>query len=221
MSNIDNRHNVVPFVSGKSVAFKDQRLAKVGYKSTTKNKAKFPSICVSIPPVSDNMVTENVEKLIPYIRMMIEETQDKVIRGLYEGKGGNLSSISDEEIGVDACIGYLEMETTGGRLTKEAVTDWFEENLADTLTVVLAEKLGFTGDTLTEGQTKEIGKYLAGYREVIGSLSGGKTFLQPAQIQGVRKAIGYVDPEDDIAKKLTARLNNMEKKPELAELLDI
>lgn len=221
MSNIDTRHNVLPFVAGNSEPLNGQRLAKVGYKTTKKNPAKLKSVCVSVPMIQPEVILANAEILVPYVRMMLEDTQDKVIRALYEGKNGALTSVDDSEIDIQACIGFLELERTGGRLTREQIEQWFDSDLSDPLMVVLAEKLGFTGDELTDAQTQAVEKHLKGYREVFASLAGGKTFLQPNQIQGLRNALKFAEPESEMVTRLNTRLDNMEKKPEITELLDI
>ncbi len=100
MSNVSNVHDVIPFVAGKSAALSDQRLAKVGYKSSAKNPAKFPSVAVSVPFLSDDSLRENMDSLLPYIKGMMEKTQDDVIRSLYESKDGTLKIVQDHEISV-------------------------------------------------------------------------------------------------------------------------
>lgn len=222
MSQVSNRHTVVPFVAGKTVALNDQRLAKVGYKTTKKQKAKFANVAVSVPVIStdskefnDLMGSGRMDK---YVIGLLENAQDGIIRSLYESNNGVLSSVSDEEIGFDACIAFMEAESTGNRLTKEAIEAWFDESMKDNLYVVIAEKLGFNEPT--ENQDKEIQKHLNGYRGVFSSLAGGKTFLQPTQIKGCKTALSIVE-DDDMAKRLMNRLTNMEKTPDVVELLDL
>lgn len=219
MSNISNRHNVNPFVSGQSDPLTGQRLAKVGYKSTKANPAKYPSICVSVPPISTQEITDNISALIPAIKNMLANAQDGVIRGLYEGSDGTLSSVSDNEISVLACVGFLESESSGGRLTKEGIENWFSGNLEDNLSVIIAAKLGF--DMSTDEQMIVIGKHVKGYKDLLSSLSGGKTILQPVQISSLKKVLDLVSVEDDMSEKLRTRLIAMENKPKLEELLEL
>lgn len=215
---ISNRHSVVPFVAGETTAMADQRLAKVGYKSTKKTPAKFKSIAVSVPQIT-SIDEEQLERLLPHVVAMLENAQDGIIRSLYESSGGNLASVSDEEISIDACIGYLEAEATGGRLTKEKVEEWFTENLSDNLSVTIADKLKFT--ELTPETEKVVNQHLNAYRGILASLAGGKTLLNPAQIAGCKKALELTANEDDTYKKLLARLVAMEKKPDMDALLEL
>jgi hypothetical protein len=195
-----------------------QRLAKVGYKSTAKNPAKYPSVCASIPFMeipSDSQLL----KLMPYICAMLENAQDGIIKSLYESSDGKLEAVSDDDISIDSCISYMESEAQGSRLTIELLNKWFEEQMRDNLFVVFADKLGFTD--ITPDVEVTIGKRLSGYKELFASLSGGKTILQPAQIKGLKQALGYAPDGDDIALKLMNRLTGMENKPTMAEMLDL
>lgn len=215
---ISNRHSVVPFVAGETQAMADQRLAKVGYKSTKKTPAKYKSIAVSVPVIT-SIDEDQLERLLPHVVSMLENAQDGIIRSLYESSQGNLASVSDEEISIDACIGYLEAEATGGRLTKEKVEEWFTENLSDNLSVTIADKLNFT--SLTGENEKVINQHLNAYKGILASLAGGKTLLNPAQILGCKKALELSTNEDDVYKKLMARLEAMEKKPDMDALLEL
>lgn len=219
MSHFTGAHLINSFVAGKSEPLSGQRLAKIGYKSSKKQEAKFKSVCVSVPFVSEEMITGNINRLIPYVREMIGSAQDGIIRSLYESSGGLRSSVSDEEISIDSVIGYLEAESTGGRLTKEFLESWFDENMRENLTVVIADKLGF--EELNDMQMETIGKHLAGYKGLISSLSGGKTFLQDNQCKGLIKALEVSSVEDDTSKKLVARINGMLNKPKIEELLEL
>ena len=215
---ISNRHSVVPFVAGETQAMADQRLAKVGYKSTKKTPAKYKSIAVSVPVIT-SIDEDQLERLLPHVVSMLENAQDGIIRSLYESSQGNLASVSDDEISIDACIGYLEAEATGGRLTKEKVEEWFTENLSDNLSVTIADKLNFT--SLTGENEKVINQHLNAYKGILASLAGGKTLLNPAQIAGCKKALELASNEDDTYKKLMARLEAMEKKPDMDALLEL
>lgn len=219
MSIVSNVHTVVPFVAGKTQPFQNQRLAKIGYKPRGKNPARFASVAVSVPQIASQDIETNINRLLPYVGTLCESAQDGIIRGLYESSGGNLSSVLDSDISIEAVIGYLEAEALGSRLTKEKIESWFDSELADAITVLIGEKLGFT-DPNSE-QEKTIAKHVRIYRDVLAMLAGGKTFLDVKQIKGCKTALSLVsDDSDDIAVKLRNRLSAMENKP-IEELLDI
>jgi hypothetical protein len=226
MSNVSNAHNVNKFISGKSEALTGQRLAKVTYKSTKNNPAKYPSICASVPYINNQDIIDNVDNLVPYIKVMLENAQDGIIRSLYESADGNLTTVTNEDISIAQCINYLSAESQGSRLTKEYLSQWFTDNIEETLTYTFAVKLGFISaneedPVITDNQQVTLHKHINGYRDLISSLSGGKTILQDNQIKSIRKAVELSGVNDDISIKLINRLNTMENKPKIEELLDL
>ena len=210
MSAISNRHQVIPFIAGKTAPFAEQRLSKVGYKPSKNAPAKYPSICASIPKISSEWITEqNISRLQEHIKNLLQDAQDGILKSLYESSDGTLSGITDSDISFDACVNFMDAESIGDRLTIESINQWFDSQVADNLTVVIAERLKF--DLSTPEQKSTVSQHVKGYRGLIASLSGGKTFLQPVQIAGLKRALDVSSVDDEMSKKLYARLENMEK----------
>jgi hypothetical protein len=134
--------------------------------------------------------------------------QDKIIRSLYESREYALERVADSEIGFAAIAGYVSSEQSGGRLTKEYLEQWFDANLRDNLTVVIADKLGF--EDLNESQLETVNQHLAGYRGLIAAIGGRKTMLSVAQITGIRRAFQVTAVDDVTVSQLEARLTEME-----------
>lgn len=223
MSNVSNIHSVVPFNAGDK-PLSGQRLAKVGYKSTKKNPAKYRSVAVSVPPIDKTVVSLSIDFLMPHIVSMLENAQDGLIRTLYEGADGALSQVSDEEISIPAIVGWLNAEAAGDRLTKERIESWFKAELFENLSAMIAEKLGYlSGESeLTEDQEKTVEKHVKVYSDVLSMLAGGKTLLAEKQIKGCRNALALcADDSDPIAVRLNARLDAMEKKEKIEEMLEL
>jgi hypothetical protein len=220
MSNVSSAHDVVPFVAGKTNPLTDQRLAKVGYKSTVKNPAKYPSIAVSVPMILDADIVDNTEQLLPYFRNMLEGIQDSVIRSLYESKEGELSVVTDSDISIKACIAFLESEAAGDRLKKEHIEAWFDRVCADNTYTLIAEKLGFTGDELTEAQDCVIKKHVKTYKDILSMLAGGRTNLTPVQIKSCKTVIELSEDDSGIGQKLLKKLEVMEA-PKVTEFLEL
>jgi len=228
MSNFDGQHLIEKFDSKKSGAISGQRLAKVGYK-TTKDKTtgqtiapKYLSVCASVPYLSNSAIEANIARLLPYIKNMVENAQDGVIRSLYESSDGMLTAVTDQDISLDAVIGFLEAESSGGRLTKEFIEAWYLANVHDTVYLLLAEKLGYEGN-LTPEQDATIGRHTKGYKDMFASLAGGKTFYQPNLVKKLRKVLelsSLVD-SDDTAAKLDARLAKMLEVKPIEELVEL
>ena len=136
MSNISNRHNVLAFVAGKSEPLSGQRLAKVGYKKTKDVPNPPQSICVSIPQFTNEQILARAADFLPVIREAIHGLQDGIIRSLYESRNHSItefSSVSDDEISLDACIAFAESERNGGRITAEFLKSWFAKEMGDSL----------------------------------------------------------------------------------------
>ena len=219
MSNISNRHQVVPFTAGESKPLSGQRLAKVGYKTSKKTPAKFKSICVSVPQIDPTEVQEKISRLLPHIGTMLENAQDGIIRSLYESQEGNLSSVADHEISIDSCIAFMDAEAAGDRLKKEHIESWFDAEISENLFILVAEKLGFTEPNAD--QTGVIQKHVKTYRDVISMLAGGKTRLEEKQIKGCRVALSLGNTDGGIGQKLMNRLDQMEKAPKIEDMLEL
>ena len=219
MSHFPSTHLVTAFDSAKSQALTGQRLAKIRYKTTAKQAAKFPSVCVSVPFLADSEIMDNLPALKVHIRAMLEAAQDGVIRSLYETSDGKLSSMQDSDISVLACIGFLNAESEGGRLTKEMIDAWFDASLGEYVTALIVEKLGY-GEDLTPEQEHTVSRHVRGYKDMYSALAGGKTIYQPNQIASLRRVLGLVD-SSEVGEKLEARLVGMLSKPKMEDLLEL
>lgn len=233
MSNISNRHIVELFTASKSIPLTGQRLAKALWKSREgKNgkedkKALYPSICVSLPMIKE-VSEDQMDRLLPHLLTLIEQTQDKIVKSLFESSGGKLlgGSIGEEDIGIGAIISYLDAEQSGGRLNKEMIAEWFSEYLSDNLTAMIGEKIG--ADSGSDEDVDKINPHLNSYKEIFCSLAGGATVLGDKQINGCKNALALVGEEGcsgvgaDIYKKLMDRLVRMQDKREVVkDLLEL
>jgi len=231
MSNISSHHNVVSFNAAESKAFAGQRLIKVCYKSRGDKKAELPNVCVSVPPVS--LKDEELILLKEYVEQMVMDTQDKIVKGMYESRtrdGLKLDRISDEDISLNSVIGYLSAVSTGGRLTKDGIVNWFDNSgVADVITVLLVDKLGFP-DVLNGEQNGVIEKHLDSYKSVFMSLSAPSVSLEEKQVNGLVKIMDMFSPSGDcvdnvkdvnnkIVNKLGVLVASLREKKELIDLL--
>lgn len=218
MSNVSNRHSVVPFVSGESKPLSGQRLARVGYKKTKEQPNPLPSVCASIPflPVPS---PEQINALLPHIGNLLESAQDGIFRSLYEASGGNLGTLQDEDIGIDACISFLNAQATGGKLSGDQIKAWFSTVLEDDLTALVATKLRFP--EITAENLPVIQKHVSAYRDLLASLAGYKGTMQEKQRNGLLVALDLAPSGDPMAQKLVAKIKSMEEKSkeDLLELL--
>lgn len=216
MSNVSTVHDLKPFKAGDK-PLSGQRLAKIGYKKTKNQTSPLASVAASVPHIPVDSITANITRILPHICTLLENAQDGIIRGLYESSQGALKIVQDHDISVEACIGFLEAESAGNRLTSDAVEKWFDAELSDNVFAMLAQKLGYLSDaadcTLTDAQETTVTKHMRIYRDVLSSLAGGKTMLAEKQIRGCRSALGLApDSDDPMVSRLTSRLDTMERK---------
>jgi len=216
---ISSRHNVNPFVAGKSEPLAGQRLAKVGYKKTKDNPNPPASVCASVPRIDDDSIVNNVQALLPGIRAMLEGVQDSVIRSLYESSDYALTSVSDDDISVGACIAFMLAESQGSRLSADAIGAWFDSNIRDNLTVVVADKLKF--DLSTPEQEQTVARHVNGYRALMATLAGKNVTLQPKQIQGIENALALASSDDAMSGKIRAKLDTLKNVKSVEELLEL
>jgi hypothetical protein len=219
MSHFPSTHLVTAFDSAKSQPLTGQRLAKIRYKTTKAQTAKFPSVCVSVPFATSAIVTtdNNLDRLMPHILALIETAQDGVIRSLYEASEGKLSSVQDSELGIDSILGYLEAESQGTRLTKEFIGAWFDTDVAEILQAAFVDKWSWDGE-LTHEQTVKLEQVTKAHKEMFAALAGGKTSYNIGQCAGLLKVLDLADTSDT-AEKLRARLVGMSTKVDIAEML--
>lgn len=218
MSVISNVHSVVPFDSKTSKAFDGQRLIKVIYKTVRKGEnagTRKDSKCVSIP--ADVVLDDDTYSAFePHILSLYKDTQDSIIRYLVDA---GATEIQDAQIDSKAVLLWLEEEAKGNRLTREAVTIWFNASMADLLTVAFGDKLGVS-DTPTESQVKQIDVAVGVYRDKFAGLAGGKTSYDKETSVKLLKVLELVE-ENEITAKFQKRLEGMRDAPTGADMFGL
>lgn len=214
MSIIDTEnHNIVPYVSGTTKAFTGQRLASFNWKTVTDKSSVYYGIkreskAVSLPMITAEAITDNLIVLMPHIVSMLHSVQDKIIKAKLEIGGDSVVSIGNELINMKAIVEYLGDSNESGRLTKESVAAWFDESISNSLSVVLADKLGIS-EVPTNAESDKILAIVGKFRADISALAGGKTSYTPKVAAQLLKAVNHASDEDVIASKFKARLQKM------------
>ncbi len=212
MSIIDTlNHSVVSYDPKSSKAFAGQRLSKVSYKTVSDKESalygiKRESKCVSLPVIEVAEVIGNVSALAPAICEYLQTVQDKIVR---EKVDAGAASISMNDVGIVGILEWLDSQNgESGRLTKEVVGNWFSENIEESLAVLLAEKLGVS-EIPTDEESKQIMAVVAGFKDKVSSLAGGKTSYEPKLAESLKKCLNLA-PDGDILKcKFMNRLDKM------------
>jgi hypothetical protein len=207
MSNMTEAHNIVPYTSGITKPLNGQRLATVTYKTDKLTGTKPASVACSIPQVDTEAMKAHIDEFIPHIKTLVERTQDAIIRERHEASA---TLVSDKDIDIEHVIEYLNAESTGGRLTKAQVVEWFDENIADPLAVALATKMGVS-ENPTEEQSNRIENLLKEFRNNIGALTAGNMKYDPDTCNVLQKAISFAPADDILKERFNQRLDTMKK----------
>lgn len=216
MSNVSSTHDVVTYVSGKTVALTGQRLAKVSYKTDKATGVKKESKAVSIPLISSHDVESNLAILMPALKEFLQCQQDAIVRKLVDA---GATEVHDSQLSMQAIASYAEEESTGARLTKESIGAWFDSSVADYLRVAFADKLGLS-NTPTADEMFRVETAVATYKDKFAALAGGKTSYTPDVAEKLAKVLEFASEEDSIAAKFAVRLEKM-KTVAAADLLGL
>lgn len=226
MSIIDTLNHSVVTYDGKNKPFTGQRLAKVTWKTNNDKTSAYYNIkreskCVSLPVVASAELVANITALSPHLVAYLHSVQDKMVREMLDSQN-NCVSISTQDISIPAIIEYLEGSDESGRLTKESVAAWFDSTVADSLSLLLAEKLGIS-DVPTDAESAKVLEVVGAFKSKIAALAGGKTSYEPKVCKSLINALAVVGSDDALAVRFTSRLQKMvaesEKQVELMDLL--
>lgn len=164
--------------------------------------------CVSVPKL-DISVTPQILK--DALLAALEDLQDAVIRvivvaALEEGK--NVITVMDAQLNFEAIAEYAKAQAAGGKINKELIEGWFDEDLADQLTLALATALKIPdGAVPTAEQEKKIADAVTGYRDVFKMFSAPKAGISPRIAQQMQKAMDRAtNKEHRVYKALALKL---------------
>ncbi len=189
------------------------RIVKCLYQERTSGKYKGTKIAENsytrIPTthLTEEVVIERIAELAPYVLLYLQGIEDSIIKK-YHAAGGTQVYIAG--LSLDSLIEHLEESSAGSRLNKEKIGAWFDDCLADSLTVLFAAHLNITEDS-TEGELQKLETVLAAYKAKFESLASGKVYLKEPDCQAMIKVI---DASEDaassaIGKRFKLRLTKM------------
>ena len=145
---------VLGYTNGITKPASDLERLSVLYWKTGKDGIKQDSKSVSIPKIT-GLTPDELQAMIPHCISMLEQVQNKIIRGIVEDKK---NEVDFSDLTISKCMEYLESEGTDSngntvRLTKESIDTWFKLCLEDKLMLALSDKLGI-GESPTIEQCK-------------------------------------------------------------------
>lgn len=225
---LDKAGNLVflPYDPKAPISEKGLRTSKVMYKTakTGENAGikKGNNVCMLVEPLESADVTANIDRLIPHIIGMLELEQDKIIKAAHIA-GGDDSTLEVSAIDIEHILAVLEAERVSGRMTKEVITDWFDSELADTLTVLFADKLGISEEP-TQQEADKIDAFIGVYRAKFAGLSSGVVSYsvdESTKLLAALEKCGIDFVADIIAARIREKLNKMINPVEVHELIDL
>ena len=129
----------------------DQRLVRLIAKGKNKREHLSESLCVSVPQVTIEQVTEYIDTLLPYVVGMVADAQDKIIREYRIESGA--ADIHQSLFDVPHVVQWLAANATGERLTGDMLREWFTEDYAEACTEWLKSKPALAN--ATEGKIEQ------------------------------------------------------------------
>lgn len=219
MSNVSSMHDVRAY-TGNEKALTDQRLVTVSFKTPKDAPIDFvkpANVCVSIPLIA---VQVNPAELQQAMQEQLENLQDSLIRSLYiascEAKAP-LKQITDSQIGYAALKAFAEQEAMSKRLTKDAISVWFDSSVSSDLMLALANAMKIPNNPDAE-QSAKLEKALTQYKELVTSLASPKASIAPKIAEQMEKVI-VLAPEGDRMRGLLLQKVQGFKTEKVVELL--
>lgn len=125
MSIISGQTNVHSFVKLDKDAkpAMGQRLVRLIAKGAQKHPNLNESLAVSVPRVTQDEIADVIDRLLPHVVGLVQDTQDKIIRDWRIEFGRE--AIPESEFSVDECIAYLDATAAGDRVSTEYLQEWF------------------------------------------------------------------------------------------------
>lgn len=215
MSIMSNIHTVVNYNPKKSEPFSGQRLSTVIYrnKDNTTASAVKQSQCVSIPTLLPDAVkeaflnTETQPALNSLLTDYLRSIQDSIIKSAVNS---GATAISDSDINIESCIEYHNNTSESVRLTSESVRLWFESDVIDSLTALIAEKMSVS-ENPTDTELNRISAIATAYKDKIAKLASGAVIYESHVCRELSVAVGLAYEESSIKTKLLERLDKMSK----------
>lgn len=208
MSIISPFHDVEVFTA-KSKAFENQRLSIITFKTPkdqkdNKDYKKPQNRCVSVPCLK---VKVEPAELQSALQALFEELQDAVIRKhvvtAIEDEA-KIITVSDDQIGFAACAAYAAENAISGKLTKEVINSWFDENMQEKLEVALANALQI-GEVPTADQIDKLNAAVKQHKELFSKCAATVPGIQMKVAKSLLNALKMVE-EDRVQMALVSKL---------------
>lgn len=187
MSNVSNSHNVQK-LEKNSKALSGQRMARVIAKKGKTGEYENPNLVeskfVSIPLITE-FSAEQLNALKPHIIGLVMNAQDAIIRERIITDG--VSSIHNDEIGIDKCIAYLDDEAKGNRVTGAYLQQWFIDAYYESAAEFVCVNAKFDPNNLSQEQIGVIEKKVNVLRDMFAGFASPRYKPEIPQCKAMMK----------------------------------
>lgn len=164
MSVVSNIHTITALTKD-SRALSGQRLvrmiAKKSKDGTYESANLQGSMCVSVPFVEQNDVVDQIDKLLPHVIGLVQDTQDKMIREIRIASGRN--EITQESISVEAVVAWLDANAAGDRFTTEYLQEWFVSEYTELAKEFINRAISGAADSIVDAKVNVLRDMFAGF----------------------------------------------------------
>lgn len=189
----------------------NMRLARIIRKASAKDSNGMESQGVHIPAAVDLAYCMADSTLNAYLVQCVQDVQDKMIRRVTDS-GRNI--ITDSDIAMDVVAQYLEeTDENIGRISKDKIAQWFKDEMADTLMVAFADKLG-VGDVPTPDEEKKLAQACKGYQDVFSTLAQKQPSVDPKIGERLLAALDMI-PASAFSLRIRGITEKAMKQPEI------
>lgn len=144
--------------------------------------------CVSVPKLTISVTPQILQDAL---LSALEDLQDAVMRSFVVAElaqGKTVITLLDLQISFEAIAEYAKEQAAGGKINKDLIELWFNEDLADKLTVALADAMK-VGPVPTPEQEQRIAAAVNNYKEVFKQFSAPKAGISPKIATQMQKAL--------------------------------
>ena len=188
----------------------NHRLSLIMYKTPKdkKNDATYVrpnNMAVSVPRIKVSVTPACLQDAL---QACFEDLQDSLIRKLYEDAreaGKSVVSLSDAQIDFQACADFSAANAVNGKLSKDLLNKWFDESLAETLTVALANALKLP-DEPSEAEAAKLEAAVLQHKKLIVELASPRANMPESVAKSLQKAVALAE-DDKVKHSLQSKLN--------------
>lgn len=180
-------------------------------KATGKKAAENSYVRIPTKHLTEEIIVDKIIELAPYVLSFLEDKENEIIRN--DHKNGILNVFYDS-LGLDKIIDKLEADETSSRLTKEKVEAWYESEVAESLTVLFATKMGLD-DNSNEEELLKLEMILGCYKKKFISLASNKVLIKEEDCISMINVIKSCEAEGSlIGRRFIGKLEKMSVKKE-------